>query len=293
VARSPFKEPWNFSVRAAFSLIELLVVISILGILAGLSVPVLKNLGKSNVQASATRQLLDDVGRARQLAISRRTTVYMVFVPTNFFNAAFLSALNNAANFPTVADRDAALIAATNLVPAQLSGYNFLTLRSIGDQPGQNTARYIDDWKSLPEGNYIAPQKFYFPPPLGPGASISISQWQNQYGRPAITNFTRVPVPFPTERSPLVSMPCLMFDHQGRLVSEAGGITDADIPLVQGQVSHGMNASKQPDFTVVNPSDITENPPGNSGIGNNNPSFNVIHIESLTGRAQLEKYKMP
>ena len=65
----------------------MLVVISILGILAALTVPALKNLGKSNAAIGASRQMLDAVGHARQLAIANHATVYMVFVPTNFWMA--------------------------------------------------------------------------------------------------------------------------------------------------------------------------------------------------------------
>jgi prepilin-type N-terminal cleavage/methylation domain-containing protein len=70
--------------RQAFTLIEMLVVLSIMGIMAALAVPALKNFGHADAMTAAAQQMVGDVGRARQLAISQRTTVYMVFVPANF-----------------------------------------------------------------------------------------------------------------------------------------------------------------------------------------------------------------
>src|SRR5271154_6127254 len=102
-----------------FTLVELLTVIAIVGILVGLVVPALKNVNNGNATASATRQLLDDVARARQLAISQHTTVYMVFVPTNFWGNnpnTYLSTLTPAQS-----------TAATNLCDKQLTGYTFVS----------------------------------------------------------------------------------------------------------------------------------------------------------------------
>src|SRR5712671_2088184 len=93
---------FHASRAAAFTLIELLVVISIVGLLAGLAVPVVNNF-KPNVVAGATRQLLDDVARARQYAISQRTTVFMVFVPTNFWKDQYYSS-----SVTTLADKSKA-----------------------------------------------------------------------------------------------------------------------------------------------------------------------------------------
>jgi prepilin-type N-terminal cleavage/methylation domain-containing protein len=108
----------------AYTLLELLTVITIMGIIAALAVPTLRGL-KPNAKVAATRELLDAVGRARQLAISQRTTVYMIFLSTNFWTSV-----------PA-----AQLAKVQPLLDKQLVGYAFVTLRSVGDQPGMHHAR--------------------------------------------------------------------------------------------------------------------------------------------------------
>jgi len=265
----------------AFTLTELLVVISIMGILAALSVPALKNLGKSNLQVSATRQLVDDITRARQLAISQHTTVYMVFVPQEgrWWNAV--------PNYQWAA--------ATNLLDKQCSGYTFVTLRSVGDQPGGGKARYVGEWRSLPDGAFIATNKFntgYLP--------------NNYY---PIINYSETPVavypihcfnflnniPFPTETNyintaanPNFGLPFIAFNYLGQLTVDGVSLAPRDeyIPLAQGTVGYAADAQKA---LIPAAADFTETPPGNS----TNSMFNVVRIDRLTGRTTLLQQKIP
>jgi prepilin-type N-terminal cleavage/methylation domain-containing protein len=266
-------------VCSAFTLIELLAVISILGILAALTVPALKNFSKSDVTISASRQLLDGVARARQLAISQRTTVYMVFVPTNFWNTYGTPNLNATwwANLTS-----AQQIAATNLCANQMSGYNFVAYGALGDQPGWHAWHYLASWQTLPDGAFIALQKFVgtntiYDPITGASYPIAQFRYTNNF-------------PFPTETAATgVWLPYLAFNYLGQLVSEAsaaGSYNDAYIPLAQGSVLPAINPNTKA-LQFGNP-DVAEIPPGNS----TNIAYKIVHIDWLTGRAVLESHKL-
>jgi prepilin-type N-terminal cleavage/methylation domain-containing protein len=60
---------------AAFTLMELLIVLAIMGLLAAIALPAMKGLQKSNTIANATQQLISDLALARQTAIREQTTV--------------------------------------------------------------------------------------------------------------------------------------------------------------------------------------------------------------------------
>jgi type II secretory pathway pseudopilin PulG len=234
-----------------------LVVIVIIGILATISLPAIKGMTKSNSTMAANRQLLDDLGYARQRAIADHTTVFVVFVPPNVWQL----------DPNTVLPPDRTTL--TNLWGGQYTTYALLSLRSVGDQPGVATARYLTAWRSLPNGVFIATNKFnaYLP-----NASSEYVRGF-AYGDQAF--------PFPSAASPVVTpLPYIAFNYLGQLASA----TNEDIPLSRGSILYQtVNGALQP-----LPADVQETPPQTTfGYVSN-----VVHIDWVTGRPRIQRQEV-
>lgn len=267
------------SQRAGFTLLELLIVITIIGLLAALTVPSLKNAQKSNALAASSQQLIDDIALARRIAIKDRTTVLMLFFPTvNPADAGKYSALNTGEK--------------NILLRAQQSAYALYSARQVGDQPGDPHPRYHRNWRFLPNGYFIPRWKFDTGVPT---TRIDASN-SRERGNIDVQPFDWTPVgyevPVPSLQSPrraYVSLPYIAFGPTGGLqYQNANGefvaaANDQHIPLARGAIQLGRDPADEKRL-VWEPADIAERPDRNS-IND----FHLIVIDKLTGRTRVAK----
>jgi type II secretory pathway pseudopilin PulG len=284
-------------------LLELLVVIVIIGLLATIGLPAIRGMTKSNAIAAADRQLLDDLAYARQRAIGDHTSVYVVFIPPNIVNYASVA-------IPTPDTGGYAHNLITNLYTGQYSTYALVTLRSVGDQPGNATPHYLTSWRSLPGGVYIATNKFVPNPSLSSQVptffySANLSQLAGAFPFPMATN------------QYLANLPHFGFNYLGQLIYRSNNMDNLVINLTgtQGSASHMYIPLARGSILYVDDgtgtggltADVAEAHVGDAyysftpasqtdmGINTNLPSpddgkyYNQIYVDPLTGRARVER----
>jgi hypothetical protein len=219
-----------------------------------MAIPNLPSLRNTNTMFSASRQLMEDLKFARLRAINDRTTVYLLLLP----RVSDLQALNGSFNVNLFVTNSAA----NNLLEGQGAMYALYSRRSVGDQPGRISPHYLTEWRTLPEGIFVATNSF---------TDTNVFQTNLSFVFPEETGTNRVKLPY------------LAFGPNGELTSHG---YDVAIPLARGG---GLPLARLANDTLpVQDLELMEQPPGNS---TNN--FNHIVINRLTGRSRVERPELP
>ncbi len=247
----------------AFTLVEMLVVLAIIGLILALSLPNIRSMSEGRTMEGAARQLLDDLAYARQHAIANRSTVVVLFLSPEVQDAAVIDPFDS---FYSAPERDNIL----QLQAGALNTYSIFAMRSAGEQPGRGTQRYLTEWRTLPDKVFL------------PEAAFTGTLSNGFFG----INANSLQFPYPTGRSGrAMALPYVAFTSMGRCLPVDGNGTpktdaprDVFIPLAGGSILYTRDATNGALATWS----AQEVPVGNS-------TNNVIHIDWLTGRARLER----
>ena len=279
----------------AFTLLELLVVVAVIGLLAGITAPALRGMLQGKTLASGHRQLTDDLNRARQEAIRLRTTVYVVFAPTNVWQSrlaldAQIESMISERQLAPQRFREQALRSFTNIALGVFHSYALLVERETGAQPGRYHTRYLGPgWQTLPEGVILSP-KLFVPAPMGPTdrRDLAIHQLPQRSFRFPLAEF-------PGDTLPAIPMRFVAFGPDGRLALDEmnrnwvlNGRPELQLPpmsefslgVAQGSVFIARDAAGRIDPTAV--PDAIETP-------RDNATNNRVIVSSLTGRSRILK----
>ena len=255
----------------AFTLLEMLVVLVVIGILAGLALPAIRGSLESRAIDAASRQVLEDLSFARQKAISQRSTVAMVFLPGDVLSINY-----NAAIFD--ADEQKAV---KRLQSGAYTEYAIFAFRRVGEQPGRQTRGYVTEWKSLPEKTFFATnqidagkiERSKFPFPFSRSKDLEVLPYiafDSEGRRVRIDPMTEqavFPAPTPSVPSLAPFSPALPHTHNDN---------DLDLEIARGAILFVRDAQGAVDQSSFQ---LQEIPFYNS-------TQNVVHVDSFTGRAK-------
>jgi len=279
---------------AAFTLLELLVVVAVIGLLAGITAPAIRGMVQGKTLASGHRQLTDDLNRARQEALRLRTTVYVVFAPTNVWQSRLPldTQIDSmiAGQLAPQRFREQALRSFTNIALGVFHSYALLVEREIGAQPGRNHTRYLGPgWQTLPDGVILSPRLF-LPAPMAATdrRDLVIHELPQRPFRFPLAEF-------PGDTLPAIPMRFVAFGPDGRMAVDEMNqywtlngrpelrlppMSELTLAVGQGSVFISRDAAGRIDPTVV--PDAIETP-------RDNATNNRVIVSSLTGRSRILK----
>jgi prepilin-type N-terminal cleavage/methylation domain-containing protein len=253
--------------RRAFTLLEMLIVLVIIAIIAGLALPHMRGNTESVAINAACRQLVADLSLARQRAISQRSTVAVVFISPDVFDI-------NLGGPWTANERDEI----KRLQGGVYTHYALYQYRKVGEQPGtRDSEGYITEWKSLPDKTFIDPDEF------GSDSFFKVSgnNLRPQFRFPFSTSAR---LNFPTKGFPYIA-----FDHEGRCITvdrDETGIGsmagDRFLNVARGAILY----TRELDGSIqMSNFEAQQVPPFNA-------TNNVIYVNALTGRAKREELQL-
>jgi prepilin-type N-terminal cleavage/methylation domain-containing protein len=285
----------------AFTLLELLVVVAIIGLIAGITAPAIKGMSQGKTLSSGHQQLTDDLNRARQEALRLRTTVYVVFAPTNVWQARArldqeVEAMIEQQRIAPQRFRDQARRTFENIALGAYHSYAILVEREIGAQPGRQHTRYLGPgWQQLPDGVILSPRLFF------PGPFNVNDRRENVIHQLPLRDFRFPLAEFPGDTLPSIPMRFIAFGPDGRLaVDEMNRVWKdtinnrpelalpplSEIALAVGQGSVFIARDANGRIDPNTPPDLVETPRDNS-------VNNRVIVSSLTGRSRILKPVLP
>lgn len=259
-----------------FSLIELLVVVSIIGLLASITLPALRGIGKSSALTGTNRQLLDDLALARLLAINHRTTVYFVFLTPAILDDEIIRLIGEHPRYNSEQKR-VKKVQVKALWSRVYSGYAIYAKRTVGSQPGNPTPQYLTDWKSLPDGVLFDPAKL----PVGISAIPTNHDSLSRPHKPKQLN-----LPNADDNNPLW-LPVIEFNAQGQLASGS----DEFLTFVEGVIE--FNRAANGEIIPFRSSDDLESSLIYTSKNEGQPQRHHIRINWLTGRSRVVQPEIP